>query len=386
MDRYAEVCAINFFSEMRNRPPNRNSRFHALIIIPLLVSLTVTSRAQEYGFDLWTTANGLPQNTVTGVVQTPDGYLWVSTFDGLARFDGVRFTIFDKGNTKGIINNRFAQLFADREGVLYSITEGNIITIYRNGEFSSYSQFATAGERVLEIMSDDTGSTVFETERGYYSLQEDRFVLRPEKKETNVRQIYWGKSGAKWVIESTQISRHQNGQVTTYTLKLTPEELTQVISLFPYEDSHGALWLRRYPATELWRLQDGKATVFTKKEIPALEGLYPSQIHEQPDGSIWFLFSWVGVPRVSQLVRFKDNQFMSYELAETLGPTKSLLDREGNFWVATTTGLRRLRRKLITTLSVRDRLNSNEVYPLLETSNGEVLIGSTQGVNRYLDG
>jgi ligand-binding sensor domain-containing protein len=45
----------------------------------------------------------LPQNTVTGVVQTPDGYLWLSTFDGLARFDGVRFTIFDKGNTKGIV-------------------------------------------------------------------------------------------------------------------------------------------------------------------------------------------------------------------------------------------------------------------------------------------
>lgn len=371
---------------MRHRPPNRNSRFQALLIIPLLVYLSVTSRAQEYGFDLWTTANGLPQNTVTGVVQTPDGYLWVSTFDGLARFDGVRFTIFDKGNTKGIINNRFVQLLADREGALYSFTEGNIVTVYRHGEFSSYSQFATAGERVRQIMSDDTGSTVFETEKGYYSLQGDRFVLRPEKIEPNVKQIYWSKSGAKWVIGSTQTSRYQNGQVTTYPLKLTPDELTQIVYLYPYEDSHGALWLRRYPAAELLQLQDGQVTVFTKKEIPALAVLSPSQIYEQSDGSIWFLFSWIGVPRPCQLVRFKDNQFTSYDLAEALGPIRSLLDREGNFWVATTTGLRRLRRKLITTLSVRDHLNSNEVYPLLETSQGEVLIGSTQGVNRYLDG
>src|SRR4051812_21832508 len=83
MYRDVEVCAIKFFSEMRNRSPNRNSRFQALLVISLFVFLAVTSRAQEYGFDLWTTANGLPQNTVTGVVQTPDGYLWVSTFDGL---------------------------------------------------------------------------------------------------------------------------------------------------------------------------------------------------------------------------------------------------------------------------------------------------------------
>lgn len=48
-------------------------------------------------YDVWTTANGLPQNTVTGLAQTPDGYLWLSTFDGLARFDGVRFNIFDRG-------------------------------------------------------------------------------------------------------------------------------------------------------------------------------------------------------------------------------------------------------------------------------------------------
>ena len=60
--------------------------------------------------DTWTTANGLPQNTINSVVQTPDGYLWLATFDGLARFDGVRFTIFDRGNSKGIVNNRFSQI------------------------------------------------------------------------------------------------------------------------------------------------------------------------------------------------------------------------------------------------------------------------------------
>src|SRR5437773_3799463 len=98
-----------------------------------LLCLNASLLAAEYGFDVWTTANGLPQNTVTGVVQTPDGYLWLSTFDGLARFDGVRFTIFDKGNTKGIVNNRFARLFADRAGAVYAYTENYVVTVYRHG-------------------------------------------------------------------------------------------------------------------------------------------------------------------------------------------------------------------------------------------------------------
>ncbi len=359
----------------------------ALACVLFLLCLTATALAQEYGFDVWTTANGLPQNTVTGLAQTPDGYLWLSTFDGLARFDGVRFTIFDKGNTKGIVNNRFARLFADREGAVYAYTENYVVTIYRNGIFRSFSDFATSAEPIAAIVSDAKGNAVFETAKGDYALQGDRFVLISDQKEPNAKQIYWGKSGAKWVIGPNQITRHQDGQVTTYPLKLTVEELGGNNSLAPYEDQHAALWVRRAtPAAELWRLQAGTVTVFTKKEIPALNELYPNQVKEDADGSVWFLFSGRNVPKPSQFVRFKDNQFTSYKLNDVVGATASLTDREGNFWLATTTGLRRLRRTLITTLSAENGLNSNEVYPLLQTSNGDIFIGSAQGVNRYSQG
>lgn len=360
-----------------------------LAAMVVFIGCQVNTEAQEYGFDVWTTANGLPQNTVTGVVQTPDGYLWLSTFDGLARFDGMRFTIFDKGNTKGILNNRFSRLFADREGAIYAATENNVVTIYRNGDFRSYLDFATSGEIIAAIVSDAKGNIIFETAKGYYALQGDRFVLTqkdPGDKQ-NYGQIYWGNSGAKWIIEGIQTARYKDGQVTTYPLKQTPEELGAVNSLAPYEDNRGALWVRRrLPAYELWRLQDGKITVFTKKEIPALHELLPNQVKEDADGSIWFLFSDPTIPKPSQLVRFKDNQFTLYPLNEPVGATASLIDREGNFWLATSTGLRRLRRKLITTLSVKDGLNSNEVYPLIQTENGDIFIGTVQGVNRYANG
>src|SRR5436190_12994766 len=63
----------------------------------LISSISVQA---QYRFDNWTTDNGLPQNSVNAITQTRDGYLWFTTSDGLVRFDGVRFTIFDQSNTK----------------------------------------------------------------------------------------------------------------------------------------------------------------------------------------------------------------------------------------------------------------------------------------------
>jgi len=64
----------------------------------------------QYIVHSWTSEDGLPQNTVTAVVQTADGYLWLGTEEGLARFDGVSFTIFDLSNTPEIKNNVIASL------------------------------------------------------------------------------------------------------------------------------------------------------------------------------------------------------------------------------------------------------------------------------------
>ncbi|MDQ4121921.1 MAG: hypothetical protein M3209_10800 [Acidobacteriota bacterium] len=78
--------------------------------------------AAQYRVDYWTADDGLPQNSVFSIVQTRDGYLWFTTFDGLVRFEGVRFTIFDRGNTPVITSNRFTHLF-EADGALWIRTE-----------------------------------------------------------------------------------------------------------------------------------------------------------------------------------------------------------------------------------------------------------------------
>ncbi|MEJ7710440.1 MAG: two-component regulator propeller domain-containing protein [Pyrinomonadaceae bacterium] len=64
----------------------------------------------QYTYDVWTTSDGLPHNQINRIVQTRDGYMWLGTPVGLVRFDGLRFTLFDKANTKGIKGNNIVDL------------------------------------------------------------------------------------------------------------------------------------------------------------------------------------------------------------------------------------------------------------------------------------
>src|SRR5262245_57608165 len=69
-----------------------------------------SAAVDPYVQTVWTTEDGLPQNSVNAIVQSRDGYLWLATFGGLARFDGVRFTIFNSANTPGLKSNRITAL------------------------------------------------------------------------------------------------------------------------------------------------------------------------------------------------------------------------------------------------------------------------------------
>src|SRR5262249_37067215 len=92
----------------------------------------------EYRFDVWTAESGLPQNSVRAIVQTRDGYLWVGTLDGLARFDGVRFTVFNKANSPGLSGNRVTALYEDPEGDLWVGLDAGGIARYHSGRFTSF--------------------------------------------------------------------------------------------------------------------------------------------------------------------------------------------------------------------------------------------------------
>ena len=107
------------------------------LLLCFCLCLLLTAAQAQYRFDQWTADDGLPQNSVNGIVQTRDGYLWLATVDGLARFDGVRFTVFNRSNSPGIVNNRFVSLFEAASGDLWAGTEESGVVRYHQGRFTS---------------------------------------------------------------------------------------------------------------------------------------------------------------------------------------------------------------------------------------------------------
>ena len=90
-----------------------------------IVWLHATAAPAQYRVDVWTTEQGLPQNIVRAVHSGRDGYLWLTTLDGLVRFDGFRFTLFDRANTEGIGSNRFTPLL---EAPKQIVIDGPVVT------------------------------------------------------------------------------------------------------------------------------------------------------------------------------------------------------------------------------------------------------------------
>jgi ligand-binding sensor domain-containing protein len=75
---------------------------YTAVSFPFLWSLDPHRRISQYAHHLWTTGNGLPQNTIISIIQTSDGYMWFGTLEGLARFDGMTFITFKKDTHPGI--------------------------------------------------------------------------------------------------------------------------------------------------------------------------------------------------------------------------------------------------------------------------------------------
>lgn len=341
----------------------------------------------QHRFDSWTTDNGLPQNGVREITQTPDGYLWFTTFDGLVRFDGVRFTTFNKSNTKGILNNRFTGIYCDTDGTLYATTmEDGILTVYQNGVFTSYTSDQVPERYISLIRADEKGELNFLVDTGdhltetWYYLRDKKFVFKEkiEKKEIKIKTR--GISGRTWTISNNKIIEAGDESEFVYSY----ENKTFDSNINYLTDSKGGLWIG---GRTLKYFKDGKIKIFDEKYGFLKESDFHS-FREESDGSIWFANGGKLSPGLG-LVQYKDGKFSIFGKDEGLTDTNILSvfkDREKNIWLGTGKGLNRLKKSVITTRSVNDGLSDTEVYPIYKDSKNDIWVGTAKGLNIYRNG
>lgn len=352
-----------------------------LLAVGLLVWLPVAQWAQSrpFRFDNWTTDQGLPQNSVLGVTQTRDGYLWLATLDGLVRFDGVRFSVFNRRNTPQLPSNRLRELHCTPDGVLWIGTEAGLLRL-QAGQFTAFSTGeGLPSNQIADLQDDGRGGLLVRTLQGYALWQNGRFVADAEATGEDRVRLLLARDGTRWALGQQGLHATGAGRTRDYPLRLRPGSIRHARL---YEDRHGALWIGT-PLDGLFRIQGEQVTRYPA----AAAGLPPSRVTtilEDRQGNLWLGTLLDG------LVLFRDGRFTRYQTTDGLASntiTKLYEDREGNLWVGTASaGFTRVTPAFIQVYSTPEGLGGSLVSAILEDRQGAVWLGLGGGLTKWEKG
>lgn len=136
-----------------------------------------TSEPTRYNVRSWQTDEGLPQNSVYAIAQTQNGYLWVGTHEGLARFDGVRFTLLDETAASHLKQAWIMALCADRDGSLWIASENNGLTRLKDGAFTVFKETdGLPGNQVQCLLQSRDGTLWIGGDKGLARYQEGKIT------------------------------------------------------------------------------------------------------------------------------------------------------------------------------------------------------------------
>ncbi len=364
-------CVPGLCATWRSHLANWNCLSLCLVWLVVLWSLVVPAHAQ-YGFDVWTADDGLPQNIIRGLGQTPDGYLWIATLDGLVRFDGVRFTVFNKDNTSGIASNRFRTMYQGINGDLWLCNEAGGLTRYHDGSFRTYStEDGIPGYVVDGLTSDDAGHfwILSANKLARWDEISGRFIeIKPGGPEVHYRLLLWDNAGF-WAWNANGLYCFVKGRLISYPL---PHWLPGSSLWGAAMDQNGAVWVETFDGKQA-RISSNEATLLNRK-IP------PEDLYRSNDGRSWTV-------RVESRLK-RDLVFQSIGHPVTIPLTRAYADLQGNLWAGTEgQGLYRLQRQTIRTYLGKQGADNEDIYPIYEDHSGAIWIGAwNEGLIRFSEG
>jgi signal transduction histidine kinase/ligand-binding sensor domain-containing protein len=338
----------------------------------LLIGLCADATAQVV-VDHWSTDNGLPLNSVGSMCQTAEGYLWLITPDGLARFDGVRFTTFDKSNTEGIEGNRFCCGYCTHDGGFWAASESSGVTRYDHGKFHTYTIRDGLPSSSINGMTGDSKGNVWVLSLGMVSRWDPaarRFVpdQSGDRYDTELGSAGQGFYG----IEGDQLRVFLRGKRTVYHL---PARVAR------------PLWVGIDVNDQVWMASDNRIVQFGEGQPSVrISEESPRRFHSDyrdSQGRKWGVeFDWNVEGSYVQSILVPDNTPSKIQVRTLFE------DREGGLWIGTDGhGLYRLRSSTIRVSSTEQGLADKNIYTILQTHDGAIWIGTwSGGLSRFQGG
>src|SRR5262245_1109778 len=336
---------------------------------------------------VWQDQHGLPQNGVLAILRTRDGYLWLGTIEGAARFDGVRFVVFDNNNTPEFKSNQTLSLAEDRWGSLWLGAVSGGLTRYIEGRFRLYTtRDGLSSDFVRCLLADRAGNLWIGTRGGGLNLFRDEhftaYTTRDGLPSDQILTLAEDPNGGLWIGTSRGLARFEQGRFTAYSTRDgLPHE--SVNALRPEASGDGVVSLLVGTGGGLCRFSQGRCVVYGAP-VQALTHNSVTALYEDRQRNLWIGTGGNG------LFLFRDGHFTQYTMRDGL-PSDTVLalyqDPEGDVWVGTVDGgLVQLREGRFSAYTIEDGLPHNFATAVFEDSKGSLWIGTNGGIGRLKDG
>ena len=334
------------------------------------------SGALPFTFHSWQREQGLPQNYVRSLAQTPDGYVWAGGDDGVARFDGLRFVPF--GLREGLNSGPVKTLLGDSSGALWIGGAAGGLTRCQDGHFAVVTNVPPGA--ILALAEDKKHQIWIGTEAGPAIWQAGKLqtpaFLEPFKNKA-VSALTTDAHGNMWIgVKTAGVFKYDGAKIE----KISDHSVEPLL-----EDPHCLLVDHQ---DRLWVGAANEFVLYLEKGRWRLQRIHPHQgkpyvaaLAETPDGTIWAASVGEGLFQfkngVVQAVNARSG--LSDNLAESL-----LVDQQGVLWVGTHGGLNRLRAQTVLSLGAIEGLGHGAVQSLAELGPGIIWAGKpNDGIYRW---
>jgi PAS domain S-box-containing protein len=356
----------------------RRTQFvRSLFVLLALTAHTGLLRAErlldsnpDFLVENWLAPDGIPENSALSLAQTPDGYIWVGSSDGLLRFNGAEFTEIAASAGLQRLRGIIVCLNTDSSGRLWVGSTSRIACLDKGGW-----QPVQSTNVPPRSFADDADGTVFlgTYDGRVYTIQD--FKLQPiEQPEGLCRSGVFcmrdARDGRLWVANRGFIGRRDGRH-----WKLFGPTVTEGVSLLAAPAREGGIWVLTPGRLRHFRA-DG--TVTTTK-VPVVTDF--RQMLEDPSGVIWIASTSEGVTRLLPHGASWDVQWLTTTNGLAQNTAWSLLlDKEGNYWVGSSSGgLHRLSPRHFVNIGLAQGLPDSMVRSVVELAPGRILAGTHGG-------
>lgn len=349
----------------------------ACVLIPSELA-AVGKPLSAYSRESWTTRNGLPHNQVNAVAQTPDGYLWFATWEGLVRYNGQDFRVLNPDNTPALNDHGIRQVSVGPSGRMVVATSRGGVSVRDGGTWKHFgkTEGLPQNETMGAIDGGDGSIWVAHESEGLSHIAADGKVTLWNTGNglpaDRLYAVYRDRNDAIWAGTAQGLARLERGRLQTFgTLQGLPPGAVYAV----LDGPDGGIYIGTHQG--LYAVRNGKV-----RELSRTGEAVISLSLDQKGGL------WLGTVNRG-LQRYSAEGLETLDTGDGLPNNRvgSLFaDREGNLWAGTNAGLVRFSDMPFVTIDENRGLNDNYVRALAQLPDGSVMLGTSRGLSRYRNG